>query len=131
MLQLIDRKIKIFFYLFLFILLSTQINKHNNTNTNSVISIIEVTGLSEKNNIVVKFEGKLKNRSWEDENGIKKYATDIQGDNMTMLGSKRDSNPNQSGYIVPEENTSNTNPTNTESIETNNESSVDDLPFSN
>ena len=48
MLQLIDRKIKIFFYLFLFILLSTQINKHNNTNTNSVISIIEVTGLSEK-----------------------------------------------------------------------------------
>ena len=76
-------------------------------------------------------EGKLKNRSWEDENGIKKYATDIQGDNMTMLGSKRDSNPNQSGYIVPEENTSNTNPTNTESIEKNNESSVDDLPFSN
>ena len=40
-------------------------------------------------------EGKLKTRSWEDENGVKKYATDIQGDSMTMLGSKRDSNSSQ------------------------------------
>ena len=35
-------------------------------------------------------EGKLKTRSWEDENGVKKYATDVQGDSMTMLGSKRE-----------------------------------------
>ncbi len=49
----------------------------------------------------VLIEGKIKNRSWEDENGIKKYATDIQGDNMTMLGSKRDQS-NQ-GYQAPEQ----------------------------
>lgn len=36
----------------------------------------------------VYIEGKLKTRSWEDENGQKKYATDIIADNMTMLGSK-------------------------------------------
>ena len=40
-------------------------------------------------------EGKLKTRSWEDENGIKKYATDIQGDSMTMLGKKRETENDQ------------------------------------
>ena len=49
----------------------------------------------------VLIEGKIKNRSWEDENGVKKYATDIQGDNMTMLGSKREQS-NQ-GYHAPEQ----------------------------
>ena len=38
----------------------------------------------------VYIEGKLKTRSWEDENGVKKYATDIQADNLSMLGNKRD-----------------------------------------
>ncbi len=52
MLQLIDRKIKIFFYLFLFILLSTPINKKNifKDSFENNINIIEITGLSEKNN---------------------------------------------------------------------------------
>ena len=52
MLQLIDRKKKIFFYFFLLILLSTPINKNliikNNKKNQS--NIINVTGLSEKNN---------------------------------------------------------------------------------
>lgn len=34
-------------------------------------------------------EGKLKTRSWEDEKGEKRYATDIVADNMTMLGSSK------------------------------------------
>ncbi|OUV54950.1 MAG: single-stranded DNA-binding protein [Flavobacteriales bacterium TMED113] len=38
----------------------------------------------------VYIEGKLKTRSWEDESGVKKYATDIQADNLSMLGSKRE-----------------------------------------
>ncbi|MBF25714.1 MAG: single-stranded DNA-binding protein [Flavobacteriales bacterium] len=46
-------------------------------------------------------EGKLKTRSWEDEKGIKKYATDVQGDSMTMLGSKRDSSSNESNSYSP------------------------------
>ena len=40
-------------------------------------------------------EGRLKTRSWEDENGTKKYATDIQGDSMTMLGKKRETENDQ------------------------------------
>ena len=65
-------------------------------------------------------EGKLKTRSWEDENGVKKWATDVQGDTMTMLGSKREDKSDM-GYQPP----SNMSNINTE------ESSVEnDLPFS-
>ena len=68
-------------------------------------------------------EGKLKTRSWEDENGVKKYSTDIQGDTMTMLGSKRnqDSSPDQMGYTPPSNNNS--------SVDSGKDS-IDDLPFS-
>ena len=71
-------------------------------------------------------EGKLKTRSWEDDNGVKKYATDIQADNMTMLGSRRDSEASQSGYIPPVQNEQ----TNSNTPEKSNTSSVEDLPFS-
>lgn len=36
-------------------------------------------------------EGKIRSRSWED-NGVKKYTTDIVADSFTMLGSKTDNN---------------------------------------
>ncbi len=32
-------------------------------------------------------EGKIKTRSWDDQSGEKRYATEVHGDNMTMLGS--------------------------------------------
>lgn len=44
----------------------------------------------------VYIEGKLRTRSWEDENKQTRYATEIVADNMTMLGSKND-NPSNSG----------------------------------
>ena len=77
-------------------------------------------------------EGKLKTRSWEDENGVKKYATDVQGDSMTMLGSKRDTNNSENSYTPPpaKENaaTNNINSmTNGDSNEDND--SIDNLPF--
>ncbi|HEX2613187.1 MAG TPA: single-stranded DNA-binding protein [Fibrobacteria bacterium] len=34
-------------------------------------------------------EGKLQTRSWDDQNGQKKYMTEIIADNMTMLGGRR------------------------------------------
>lgn len=34
-------------------------------------------------------EGKLQTRSWEDQNGQKRYMTEIVADNMTMLGGRR------------------------------------------
>ena len=41
-------------------------------------------------------EGRLRTRSWED-NGIKKYTTEIQADTFTMLGTKTEG----SSYAVP------------------------------
>lgn len=43
-------------------------------------------------------EGKIKTRSWEDQSGEKKYATEVHADNMTMLGSPSGDNSNQGGY---------------------------------
>ncbi len=37
----------------------------------------------------VYIEGRLQTRSWEDQNGIKKYRTEIIAENMIMLGGKR------------------------------------------
>ena len=71
-------------------------------------------------------EGKLKNRSWEDENGVKKYATDIQADNMTMLGSRRDTEAS-SGYTPPPTNQADSAPTSADDTSSN---AVEDLPFS-
>lgn len=43
-------------------------------------------------------EGKIRTRSWEDQNGIKRYTTEIFADNISLLGRKSD---NQSAYIPP------------------------------
>jgi cell division protein FtsQ len=53
--QLIDRKLRLFFYLILFLLLSTQISKNNNIKNNikNKLNNVEVTGLSEENNFKV------------------------------------------------------------------------------
>ena len=55
MLQLIDKKLKIFFYLILFLLLSTQITKDKDIEINFITNLnnIEVIGLSEENNLKV------------------------------------------------------------------------------
>ena len=41
-------------------------------------------------------EGRIRTRSWEDNEGNKKYMTEIIGNTMTMLGSKRDDSGNNS-----------------------------------
>ena len=40
----------------------------------------------------VYIEGKLRTRSWEDQQGNKRYITEVIADNMTMLGGRRDDN---------------------------------------
>ena len=55
MLQLIDKKLKIFFYLILFLLLSTQITKKKDIEISFITNLnnLEVIGLSEENNLKV------------------------------------------------------------------------------
>lgn len=42
-------------------------------------------------------EGRLRTRSWEDQTGAKRYATDIVADSIQLLGRKQD-NQQQGGY---------------------------------
>ena len=65
-------------------------------------------------------EGRLTTRSWEDKNGIKRYTTEIQANQIQMLGSRTDAavpqdiqEPPPSEELVPEPDASET----------------DDLPF--
>ena len=76
--------------------------------------------LKKGNTIMV--EGKLKTRSWEDKEKVKRYTTEIFGDNVTIIvGSKRDDT--QAGAhntSTPTSNTDNQLP---------GASTSDDLPF--
>ena len=67
-------------------------------------------------------EGKIRSRSWDDkETGVKKYATDIVGDNFIMLDSK------DQGSAVP---TESSKVESTSSAEKSTSGEVaDDLPF--
>jgi single-strand DNA-binding protein len=67
----------------------------------------------------VYIEGKIRSRSWDDKDGNKRYITEVQGDNLTMLGGRRDDNNESSASEVKE------------STPDNNvgEAKDDDLPF--
>ena len=54
----------------------------------------------------VYIEGKITNRSYEDKEGIKKYITEINGQNLTLLGNPSEAN-----------------------VESNNVDELNDLPF--
>ena len=46
-------------------------------------------------------EGKLRTRSYDDKDGITRYVTEIEGDNMTMLGGRGDSSPAPAQAAAP------------------------------
>ncbi|MFT6214181.1 MAG: single-strand DNA-binding protein [Roseivirga sp.] len=69
----------------------------------------------------VYIEGKLSSRSWDDQDGIKRYTTEVVGNNLTLLGTKPDGD-------------SGGNPSNSSSPSTSDVTSIpqedsDDLPF--
>ena len=67
----------------------------------------------------VYIEGKLRTRQWQDKDGNNRYTTEVVGDNMQMLGGKRDDS-------AP----SNTNaPSQAEPPIDNSNDIADDLPF--
>ncbi len=76
-----------------------------------------------KKGMLVYIEGKLKNRSWDDKDGNKKYITEVVVDSFNMLERKDDngnatsSNTGATSYTTPQETTPES------------KSEADDLPF--
>lgn len=69
-------------------------------------------------------EGKLRTRSWEDQNKVRRYTTEIYADNMELLGKRQD---NTGENVAPAATTSALPPETGTPFSTNN--SDDDLPF--
>ena len=72
----------------------------------------------------VYIEGKLRTRSWQDQEGNTRYTTEVIADNMTMLGGRPAEGATMSGSPVTAEETAPTS----ENITTVGDDS-DDLPF--
>jgi single-strand DNA-binding protein len=68
-------------------------------------------------------EGKIRTRSYDDKDGVKKYVTEIIGDSMTLLGKREDSGESRHENTPINEQVQN-NP-----IDINENSPTDDLPF--
>lgn len=71
-------------------------------------------------------EGRLRTRSWEDQNGNKRYTTEIWADNMQMLSYKQESEGNNN-YTRDKQPQGYTSPTPSTPFEATDDS--DDLPF--
>jgi len=50
---------------------------------------------------LVYIEGRLRTRSWEDKDGIKKYITEVVGENLIMLDKKAEGLPNEHDEQAP------------------------------
>ena len=73
-------------------------NRIDQTEWHNVVlwrGLAEITEKYLKKGSQVYIEGKIRSRSWDDKEGIKRYTTEIVADNMTMIGSRRDNNPDQ------------------------------------
>jgi single-strand DNA-binding protein len=82
----------------------------------------EVAGQYLTKGKLVFIEGRIQTRSWEDQNGQKRYMTEIVCNNMQLLGSKAESDS------IPDETNHKDESQPSEEV-TKQESEEDDLPF--
>ncbi|MFC6103414.1 single-stranded DNA-binding protein [Olivibacter domesticus] len=76
---------------------------------------------------LVYIEGKLRTRSYEDREGVKRYTTEIVAENFTMLGRKSDFEPSPANGENRPVSGGSTDPSST-TVDFN-ENKEDDLPF--
>ncbi|MEI6347185.1 MAG: single-stranded DNA-binding protein [Bacteroidota bacterium] len=103
-------------------------NKVTQTEWHNIVcwrGLADVASQYLKKGMQVYLEGKIRTHSWED-NGVKKYATDIIADTFQMLGAKANNEGAQEQPIQPFPTQDQSSaPTNAPTIE----SAEDDLPF--
>src|SRR5690554_6013081 len=71
-------------------------------------------------------EGKIRSRSYDDQNGVKRYITEIVADNLELLGRRTVDSESAGDYTRKDETPP---PTEKPAGERDNISEVDDLPF--
>lgn len=94
-------------------------NKVESTEWHNIVmwrGLAEIAEKYLKKGMQVYIEGKLRSRSWEDKEKIKRYTTEIVADNMQILGRKENkTNPESTSNIAPEN--------------LNTDTTINDLPF--
>lgn len=68
-------------------------NRKEQTEWHNIVlwrGLAEVAERFLKKGNTIYIEGKIRNRQWEDKEGKTRYTTEIQADNMTMLGGRKD-----------------------------------------
>ncbi len=73
-------------------------NRQEQTEWHNIVCWRNLAEIAEKyltKGKLIYVEGKIKTRSWED-NGVKKYITEIEANTFTMLGQKSDDNRSSS-----------------------------------
>lgn len=60
--------------------------------------LAEIAGKILRKGAKVYIEGRIRNRSWEDREGNKKYITEIVADNFTLLGPRPQQTPGNGDY---------------------------------
>lgn len=79
-----------------------------------------------KKGTLLYIEGKIRSRSYDDQNGVKRYITEVVADNLELLSRKAATNENENEYGGTTKMTTERD----ESVNTKDESpEVDDLPF--
>lgn len=75
-------------------------------------------------------EGRIRTRSWDDANGEKRYTTEIQVDNLTMLGSPNTAGSEQSAqYGAAQNQEPSSQPSSSQDFTQGGNDQDDDLPF--
>ncbi|MDP4210943.1 MAG: single-stranded DNA-binding protein [Bacteroidota bacterium] len=69
--------------------------KVTNTEWHNIVvwrSLAEIAGRYIKKGTLLYVEGKIRNRSWDDKDGNKRYTTEIDAENFQMLSARSDEN---------------------------------------
>lgn len=88
--------------------------------------------LAEKNLVKgdkIYLEGRLRTRSWDDENGQKRYTTEIQGDKVLKLASAGSQPYSPEGGAPAASNVSEPQPPSNQTASSSEKEEEDDLPF--
>jgi single-strand DNA-binding protein len=111
--------------------------KITNTEWHNIIAwrgLAELAGKYIKKGSLIYIEGKIRSRSWDDKDGNKRYTTEIEVDNIQLVGRRPDDSSGQQGSSTStssfpqSENTSNGD-TNGGFEYTQGANTTDDLPF--